>query len=95
MRIDFIGPTTAHFGQMGWPRPCDALDEVNHRLRYGQATPSDLLVAAGVISAYIALIDATEEKRRLVVRTLRASRNCKLGPQRDQAAEKLAKLEGS
>lgn len=93
MKIDFIGPTTAHFGQMCWPRPCEALNEVEHRLRYG-LTPdrSDLYVAASVIAAYVALIDATEQKRRMVVKTLRASRQCPPGRQRDEAAAKLAKL---
>jgi hypothetical protein len=66
--------TSAHFGQMSWPRP----DEDEHeeslewRLRYGTPTQSDLLSAAGYVAAYGALVHATETKRRYVVRTLRA-----------------------
>lgn len=86
MKIDFIGPSSAHFGGMSWPRPCEEFDEVNWRLRYGTPSRSDLYLAASVLSAYRELIVATEKHRRMVVRTLRASMTCKLGRQ-DEAPD--------
>ena len=67
-----VGKFTAHFDGMGWPRDCDFLDEVNHRLRYGEPSKSDLLVAADVMSAYRALITDTSRKRAEVVRVLKS-----------------------
>ena len=67
-----VGKFTAHFDGMGWPRDCDFLDEVNHRLRYGEPSKSDLLVAADVMSAYRALITDPSRKRAMVVRVLKS-----------------------
>lgn len=80
MSISYVGPTTAHFDGMCWPRPCDALDEVQHRLRYGTPSRSDLLVAAEVIAAYDALVNAPERKRRDVVRAIRLTIGAAVGP---------------
>lgn len=61
----------ARFDEMAWPLPCQKMDELNWRLRYGTVTRSDMLQAAEIIHAYVAMVLATEKKRRSVVRRLR------------------------
>lgn len=60
-----------------WPRPAledDAEYGVSHRIRYGKPTRADLLNAAAIADAYGYLtMEATPDKRELVVRDLRAA----------------------
>ena len=60
-----------------WPRPAINTDPhygVSNRLRYGKPTRADLLEAAEIADAYGHLVlEATQMKRGLVVRELRAS----------------------
>ena len=57
--------------QTGWPRPGTALDTLDHRLRYGTPTKSDLVMAATVLSAYSALCEKPREVREAVIRAMR------------------------
>ena len=60
-----------------WPRPALESDEeygIGHKLRYGKPTRSDLLVAASIIDSYGYLVmQATQKKRDLVCREIRAA----------------------
>jgi hypothetical protein len=75
-------PTFVRTEQTGWPRPGAALDSLDHRLRYGAPTKSDLLMAATVLSAYTALCDKPREVREAVIRAMRKADSL------DQAKEK-------
>jgi len=55
-----------------WPNP-PAAAELGWRLRYGTQTRSDLLFAASVIGAYLALIEKTVRRREEAVRLIRAA----------------------
>jgi hypothetical protein len=62
----------ANFDGMVWPKPCDALDEVQWRLRYhSEIDKGDRMVAASVMSAYNALVECTQKKRNYVVANIR------------------------
>lgn len=51
-----------HFGGMTWPNP-HALEEMAWRLRYGQPTKVDLLLAASVVGAYRQLVEDSQRER--------------------------------
>lgn len=61
----------ARFDEMTWPMPSERLDEVEHTLRYGEPSRSDLLKAASVIAAYRQMVSDPRRKRDAVVRRLR------------------------
>ena len=62
-----ISPRYTRVGaEMTWPQPGEALGEVQWRLRYGTPTREDLLCAAGVMSAYHALVATTQFNRNKV-----------------------------
>lgn len=61
----------AFFGDMTWPVPGARLDEAEHRLRHGEATREDVLLAASVMAAYRQMMTDPETKRRTVVRQVR------------------------
>lgn len=65
-----IGPKYTRVGsQMTWVQPGEAMDEVEHRLRYGlreQVTREDILFAASVMHAYGALVASTQFNRNKV-----------------------------
>ena len=54
-----------------WPSAGKETRDLNWRLRYGDPNRQDMLQAASVLSAYLALVEAPEKKRRVVVRDLR------------------------
>lgn len=70
----FIPPYSVRFDGMTWPLAGGAIGDLEWRLRYGVASRNDLLVAASVLSAYMALVNRTERDRRLIIRALRAVR---------------------
>jgi hypothetical protein len=55
--------------------PFDEGGGLEWRLRYGTPTKSDLLLAAGVISCYRAIIAMPESRRRKMIRELRTAVN--------------------
>lgn len=59
------------FDGMTWPNPTDPND-VQWRLRYGQPSKADLLVAASFMHAYAHLIDLPERERNRLVTAVRA-----------------------
>lgn len=61
----------ALFDDMSWPCPGQRLNEIEHALRYGEPTKSELMVAASVLSAYSDLVRCPQVKRAYVVRRLR------------------------
>lgn len=60
------------FDGMTWPNPADPA-EVQWRLRYGQPSKVDLLVAASFMHAYAHLIALPQRERNERVRQIRAS----------------------
>lgn len=54
-----------------WPPPGPELRDIAWKMRYGRLTDSELLLAAGVLDAYEALIYAPVRRRMLLVRDLR------------------------
>lgn len=60
------------FEGMTWPNPTDPAD-VQWRLRYGQPSKADLLVAASFMHAYAHLIDLPQRERNQRVNQIRAS----------------------
>ena len=68
-----MSPLWKHFGEMCWPQPGEEMDQLNRTLRYGTADDvmSVRMSAASVVSAYSALVMATQKKRAMVVRNLR------------------------
>lgn len=61
-----------HFDDMTWPHPHDPTD-VEWRLRYGEPTRSDLLVAASYIGAYRQLVDDAQRVRDRKIQGIRAA----------------------
>jgi hypothetical protein len=61
----------ARFDDMTWPCPGDRLREVEHALRYGTATRTDLMTAASVMKAYAQMVHDPRRKREHVIRKLR------------------------
>jgi hypothetical protein len=61
----------ARFDGMTWPVPGERLDEVEHTLRYGTPSRSDLLQAASVIAAYSQMLRDPRRHREHVVRNVR------------------------
>lgn len=61
----------AHFNEMTWPVPGEGSRELEWRMRYGTPSQTDRYLAASIISAYEALIAATQPKRAHVVREIR------------------------
>lgn len=62
------------FDEMVWPRPDEAMNALEWRLRYDQVvTAEDRLAAASIVAAYRELIYAPGDKRDAVVRELRAA----------------------
>ena len=62
-----------------WPQPGERISEIGWKLRYGEPTRSELLVAASVLDAYRALIYAPVRRRMLLVRDLRHQGQAKRG----------------
>mgnify|MGYP003577776373 CR=1 FL=1 len=60
------------FDGMTWPFPCERLNEVEWRLRYGEPTQQDRMLAASVMSAYTALIYKTQKERNHIASMLKA-----------------------
>lgn len=75
MKATHIAERYAHFDDgTGWPLPepdRHHSDSVQWRLRYGQPRKSDLLVAAGVMAAYEALLAKPDRQRREIVSAIR------------------------
>jgi hypothetical protein len=62
-----------NWNSMSWPLHIENDDDsVEWRLRYGQPTKQDLLVAASIMSAYRTLVTCTQKKRMEVVAVLRS-----------------------
>ncbi len=61
------------FDGMSWPLPEN--HGLEHRLRYGNAAPGDLICAATIVAAYKALVMATNEKRRKVAAELKRAQS--------------------
>jgi hypothetical protein len=60
-------------GETTWPAP-ETSGDIEHALRYGEPTRSDLLVAASYIAAYRMLtLEHTATRRAEVVRQLKAA----------------------
>lgn len=59
-----------HIGEMTWPDPNDPT-AVEWRLRYGESTRTDLLVAASFIGAYRQLVYDSVPVRDAKVRAIR------------------------
>jgi len=57
-----------------WYAVGEALDELEHHLRYGSPDRADALHAAGVIGCYRALVCATQRRREHISRELRRAR---------------------
>lgn len=64
-----------HFNGMNWPCPCERMGELEHSLRYGNPTKSDLLLAASVLSAYGQMVRDPAKKRQKVIAELRKGPN--------------------
>jgi hypothetical protein len=64
--------SAVHFSEMSWPTLAKAR-QLDHLLRYGEPTRSDLLSAASICSAYSALVEKNMGNRNEVVRVLRAA----------------------
>ena len=63
-----------HFGGMTWPVPNDDMGELEWRLRNAESIePTDRLAAASVVAAYGAMVQATQAKRQMVIRNIRAT----------------------
>lgn len=60
---------------MTWPAPCEAMAQLEWRLRYAHVTINDRLLAASVIQAYMQMIDDPRRKRDFVIRELRMGPN--------------------
>ena len=60
-----------HFNGMCWPCPGEHMNELEYKLRYGTPTKSDLLSAAGVLSAYGQMVRDPVSKRQKVIAELR------------------------
>lgn len=73
---------TAHFDQMCWPRNGKYLGDLAWKLRYGEPTKSDMLVAAEVIGAYMALIDKPAGARAKIIKLLKLAEE--LAPQTEE-----------
>ena len=71
------GRTWVATTETSWPRAehdsAPHGDTVEWRLRYGTPTRSDLLFAAGVLSAYGALIGKPRRTREAVIRAMRTA----------------------
>lgn len=67
-----VGGDFVHIGDMVWPNPYDP-NAVQWRLRYGEPTRSDLLVAASYVAAYRQLIDLPIRVRNRRVAAIRAA----------------------
>lgn len=65
------GGAFASFDNMSWPVPGERLQALEHQLRYGEPSATDLQWAASVISAYRQMVNDPRTKREHVVRTLR------------------------
>lgn len=63
--------SVARFDGMSWPVPGERLDEVEHALRYGTPSRSEMLLAASVLEAYRQMVTDPRTKREHVIRTLR------------------------
>jgi hypothetical protein len=63
--------TRVKFREMSWPRAGKYASDLEWLLRYGDPTKSDLLAAAGIISAYQQMVFDPESKRRIVIAGLR------------------------
>jgi len=56
-----------------WPLPCQGMDDLEWRLRYGGTNPNDRYAAASIIAAYRELIRVPRRRRELVVRRLKGA----------------------
>lgn len=65
-------PGFLHFDDMTWPNPEDPL-MVEWKLRHGEPTKSDLMVAASMIAAYKQLVYDTQTRRNAKARGIRAA----------------------
>lgn len=61
-----------HFDSMAWPNPDDP-GGVEWRLRYGEPTRQDLLVATSYIGAYRQLVQDTQATRNAKIAAIRAA----------------------
>lgn len=68
-----IAKSSAHFGQMAWPRANDVNDEIQWKLRYQPETltKSEQLIAASIITAYFSLIYKSQKNRNYVAGVLK------------------------
>jgi hypothetical protein len=79
MKAKHIGDNIVNFDDgTAWPLPENDEgdryhDRVAWRLRYGQPSKSDLLVAADVMAAYEALIYQTQKRRNEIASAIRAA----------------------
>lgn len=64
--------TYLYFDGMAWPNPDDPY-EIEWRLRYGEPTKADRLVAASYIAAYRQLIQDSQRVRSDKIRQIRAA----------------------
>ena len=63
------------FDGMCWPNAGLDLQELEHRLRYGDVDGADRMLAATVVAAYMEIILCNRTKREYVVRNLRQIRD--------------------
>jgi hypothetical protein len=63
-----------HFDDMTWPNPEDPL-MIEWKLRHGEPTKNELMVAASMIAAYKQLVYDTVARRNAKVRGIRAAQS--------------------
>jgi hypothetical protein len=56
---------------MTWPRVGESAGEIQHVLRYGKPTREQLLLAAGIISAYQTLAYKSQRDRNYICKQLK------------------------
>lgn len=71
-KVVHLSPVHVSFPQMCWPRPGDHMGELEWRLRYGEPSKQDMIVAAGVISAYTQMIcDRSSSRVKKICKAIR------------------------
>lgn len=71
-RAKVVPPYWVTFDEMTWPAV--GLADLEWRMRYTDTTKQDRLVAAGVIDAYIALLNKPVRQRNAIISKIRAAR---------------------
>ncbi len=67
----YVGESFIRYDGMTWPRADIRANEINWLLRYGTLTKSELLMAAEIVGAYVALVAKPARERARIVGHLR------------------------